>query len=245
MGYCGYPGAPALGRLGIGALDDRVVELEKRARAYADGRTVLPVLELIATMVHGSPGADGTFRTRVDPAVIDTHLAAARKHQALLLLNIQPGRASFLAEVRAYEEFLRQPDVGVALDPEWAMEPGQVPGRVYGRTTGAELDGVARYLAGLVARDDLPEKVMVYHQLHPTIVSTESALRDHPGVTLVKSVDGIGPKGAKIETWRRIVARTPKHVRMGFKLFYEEDTGLMSPKQVLRLRPKPAVVVYE
>ena len=31
----------------------------------------------------------------------------------------------------------------------------------------------------------------------------------------------------------------------GFKLFYEEDTDLMSPAQALALRPRPEVVVYE
>ena len=31
----------------------------------------------------------------------------------------------------------------------------------------------------------------------------------------------------------------------GFKLFYEEDTNLMSPRQVLALRPPPDIVVYE
>jgi hypothetical protein len=31
----------------------------------------------------------------------------------------------------------------------------------------------------------------------------------------------------------------------GFKLFYEEDTNLMSPKDVMRLKPRPDFVVYE
>jgi hypothetical protein len=52
-----------------------------------------------------------------------------------------------------------------ALDPEWAMDPGQVPGRAYGHSTGAELDDVASYIADLVEEYDLPQKVMVYHQV--------------------------------------------------------------------------------
>ena len=31
----------------------------------------------------------------------------------------------------------------------------------------------------------------------------------------------------------------------GFKLFYHEDTGLMTPRDVLSLQPVPDVVVYE
>src|SRR6266498_2236415 len=146
VGYAGSPFSPALGRLGIGGLDARGRELERQARLYEQNREILPVFELIATMATAFPGKGRLYRTRIDDATIRRYLAAARRNRALLLLNIQPGRADFLAEVRAYERWLREPDVGLALDPEWAVGPRQVPGRVYGRTTGAELDGVARYL---------------------------------------------------------------------------------------------------
>ena len=248
VGFSGAPNSPALGRLGIGDLDDRVKEIEKVGAAYAKGRTVLPVLELITTVVDGYPGRDGLYRHRQSPEVIRTYLEAARRHKALLLLNIQPGRAHFMDEVKAYEPWLREPDVGVALDPEWAVGPGQVPGRVFGRTTGAELDAVAAYLSALVAQEGLPEKVMVYHQLHTSIVRTPSALRAHPGVAMVASVDGIGSPGAKTATWKKVIGVTPKVVHPGFKLFYVEDRQhgpLMTPAQVLALKPTPEYVLYE
>lgn len=207
------------------------------------------MLELIAVTVHSAPGSDKLYRGRTAASVVDAHLAAARRRKFLLLLNIQPGRARFLDEVRALERWLVEPDVGVALDPEWAVGAGQVPGRVFGSTTGAELDAVAGWLSALVARHHLPEKVMVVHQLHPTIVRDEAGLRPHPGIAMVRSVDGIGRPAAKIETYRKIAARTPKHVHLGFKLFFDEDTAgggpLMSPAQVLGLRPTPEYVLYE
>ncbi len=33
--------------------------------------------------------------------------------------------------------------------------------------------------------------------------------------------------------------------RVGFKVFYEEDTNMLSPSEVMRLRPQPEFVVYE
>ncbi|MGZ8751097.1 MAG: hypothetical protein ACXWYP_09515, partial [Pseudonocardia sp.] len=248
VGYAGYPGSPALGRMGIGKLEDRIAELEPLSARYAAGRRPLPVLELIATVVRAAPGADGMYRTRVSDAVIERHLAAARAAGGYLLLNIQPGRAAFLDEVRALERWLRQPDVGVALDPEWAVGPGQVPGKVFGKVTGAQLDAVAAYLSGVVAQHALPEKVMLYHQLAPQIVANPAGLRAHPGVAAVVSVDGIGTMADKVATWNKIVALTPPHVRRGFKLFYEEDAAegaLMTPEQVLALTPQPEYVLYE
>jgi hypothetical protein len=165
VGYAGVTGAATLGRLGTGPLNQRVAEIEGRAKAYAAGREILPVVEVIATVVQGSPGRDSKYRVRLTDAQIATYHEAARKHRAVMLLNLQPGRSEFLTEAKAFERWLKQPDVGVALDPEWAMDPGQRPGAAYGHTTGAELDAVAQYLSGLVKRHHLPEKVMVYHQV--------------------------------------------------------------------------------
>lgn len=248
VGYVGAPGAPALGRLGIGDLDARVTELEKRAAAFADGREVMPVMELIATLVHGLPGRDGMYRSRFGDDVISTYLAAARKHKALLLLNIQPGRAHFIDEVKYFDKWLKEPDVGLALDPEWAVGPYGVPMKVFGHTTGAELDQVSRHVAAIVKAGKLPEKVIVYHQLNSRIVRDGSALRMHAGVVVIQSIDGIGARLDKEKTWRMLVKERPKGVHPGFKLFFEEDAAagpLMTPAQVMALVPTPEYVVYE
>lgn len=248
VGFAGRPGSAALGRLGIGNLDDRARELEQVGRPYAGGRAALPVLELIATVVQGSPGSDGMYRMRSSDSVIARHLAAARKVEGILLLNIQPGRADFLTEVKAYAKWLKEPDVGVALDPEWEMGPREVPMKVFGHTTGKEIDSVARYLSSVVQQHDLPEKVLVFHQLAPSVVRGESAIGSHPGVVVVKSVDGIGTRGMKEQTYRKLVRNLPKAVHAGFKLFYEEDRrqgALMTPKQVLALQPEPEYILYE
>src|SRR5205085_2190202 len=141
------------------------------------------------------------------------------------------------------ERWLREPDVGLALDPEWAVGGRETPGRVFGSTTGAVVDAVAAYLDGLASAAGLPQKVLVVHQLNPQIVTGWSALRRRPGVVVIKSVDGIGSPGAKITTWKRLVAGLPRSLHPGFKLFFDEDRrggqSLMSPSQVLALRPQP------
>ena len=249
VGYSGLTGASTLGRLGTGPLDQRVREMQRRAKPYAGDREILPVLEVITTIVQASPGRDGKYRTRLSDADIAVYHKAARKHRALLLLNIQPGQSEFLIEAKSYRKWLKEPDVGVALDPEWAMDPGQRPNFAYGHTTGAELNEVAAYLSGLVEKYDLPEKVMVYHQVAASVVRKESGLKEHPGVAIVKSVDGIGPPGPKITTYRIVNRTTPKFVHAGFKLFYTEDrrnnSRLMTPQEVLALKPRPEYVLYE
>ena len=252
VGYAGGPGSAALGRLGIGDPDARVAEIERLGRHYAGGRQVLPVLELITVVAHDKPGRSGSYNGMIDAAEIDRWLVIARRHKAVLLLDIQPGRADFLPLVKALRPWLVQPDVGVALDPEWAVGPGQVPGRVFGSTTGEELDQVAAYLAALVRARRLPQKIMVVHQLAPRVIRNLERLRPHREVAVIKSVDGIGSPAAKTDTWNRLVAglgRLPGGVHPGFKLFFEEDargaSTLMGPAQVMRLRPTPEYILYE
>jgi len=249
VGYAGVTGASTLGRLGTGPLDQRVAEIERRAKPYADGREIMPVVEVIATIVQGSPGRDGKYRVRLSDAQIAKYHKTARKHRAVMLLNLQPGRSEFLPEAKAFQKWLKEPDVGVALDPEWAMDRGQRPGGVYGHTTGAELDQVARYLSGLVKQYHLPEKAMVYHQVARSVVRKESGLKHHAGVVAIKSVDGLGHPGPKRNTYRVVNKSTPKFVHAGFKLFFTEDRRhggrLMTPEEVLRLKPRPEYVMFE
>jgi hypothetical protein len=249
VGYAGVTGASTLGRLGTGPLDQRVAEIERRAKPYAEGREVLPVVEVIATIVRGSPGRDGKYRVRMTDAQIARYHKAARKHRAVMLLNLQPGRSEFITEAKAFQKWLKEPDVGIALDPEWAMDRGQHPGGVYGHTTGAELDEVAQYLSGLVKQYNLPEKVLVYHQVDRSVVRKESGLKDHDGVVLIKSVDGLGHPGPKKNTYRVVNHSTPTFVHAGFKLFFTEDRRhggrLMNPKEVLGLKPRPEYVMFE
>jgi hypothetical protein len=90
---------------------------------------------------------------------------------------------------------------------------------------------------------------MVYHQVARSVVRKESGLKDHYGVVLIKSVDGLGHKGPKINTYRVVNQTTPKYVHPGFKLFFTEDRRhggrLMTPKEVLALKPRPEYVMYE
>ena len=207
------------------------------------------MFELIAVVVQSGAGPDGKYRRRVDNSIVDQYLRAARQSKALLLLNIQPGQSDFLTEVKSFESYLREPDVGVALDPEWAMKPNQRPGRFYGQTDGATINDVAVYLSSLVTDGNLPEKALVFHQVNRGVLKDEVELKPLPGVAFIKSVDGLGPAHSKKETYDYLMATIRHGVHPGFKLFFDEDTRngnrIMSPKEVLALWPQPEYVMYE
>ena len=245
VAFAGTPGIPELGALGVGSLETAVRRLRRQARPYhRRGRPILPALDLIATICSATPGADGKFRYRRPLRIVERHLAAARRGRALLLIHIQPGRSAFLDELRPYRRFLREPDVGVALDPEWRMRPGQRPGKVIGSADADEINAVSAYLDRIVKKHALPQKLLVAHQFTPNMIRRRSRLRQRPGVAVTISIDGVGSRPLKEGTYRRL-ARADDDLHDGFKLFYEEDGRVMTPAQVLRLRPEPDFVVYE
>jgi hypothetical protein len=244
VAYYGAPQSRELGALGIGSPKGATRRLVRQARPYGrKRRPVLPALELITVIANADPGGDGKYRTRQPDAIIRRYLRAARKAKALLLLDIQPGRSDFFTEATRLEKWLKQPDVGLALDPEWHVGPGQVPGQVIGRVGAREVNATSAWLSQIVRRDNLPEKLFVVHQFTDSMVD-ESRLRQRDGLALVLNVDGFGNQAVKKAKYRDFTRQAP-HIYHGFKLFYEEDTDMMRPGQVMKLRPKPVLVVYE
>ena len=245
VAYYGAPQDDELGILGIGPPRRAGRLLERQARPYArPRRPVLPAFELIAAIVTTEAGDGGDHSIRQDPSTIRRYLRAARRQRALLLLDIQPGYAPFLQEAKALERWLKEPDVGLALDPEWSMEPPLLPAQEIGTTDAATVNEVSRYLSDLVRRHDLPQKLLVVHRFTGDMIEDEDQLEQHPGVALVVNVDGFGDKPNKVSKYREFTrGRGDRH--HGFKLFYKEDVNLMKPREVLRLRPPPDLVVYE
>lgn len=246
VAHYGAPQSERLGILGIGTLNEAGARLERQANAYAlpTEPPVLPAMELIAVVASNAPEPDGMYRYRQARETILRHLEAAREADALLILDIQPGRADFLSEARAFAEFLVEPDVGLALDPEWRMGPTEIPGKVIGSVDIAEVNAVTEWLARIVRTRDLPDKLVLVHQFTDGMIERRSLLRARPGIDLVLNADGFGTPPLKLATYRRVTrSRGPFHA--GFKLFFEEDTDLMSPADVMRLRPRPQVVIYE
>ena len=107
--------------------------------------------ELIAAIVTSEPGDGGDHSMRQDDSTIRRYLRVARAHRMLLVLDIQPGYAPFLQEAKALERWLREPDVGLALDPEWSMKPPLLPAQEIGSTDAATVNEVSRYLSASCA----------------------------------------------------------------------------------------------
>jgi hypothetical protein len=244
VAFDGVPGNPALGPIGRMGAEEAASRLEEQASAYeTDDRELLPALHLIAVVAQADAGDDELYRQRLEDSVIEEYLDVARRHDMLLLLDIQPGHADFIDEVEELESFLREPDVGIALDSEWHLADGETPGTDLGSVEAQEVNEVAEYMQEIAAEEDLPEKLLLIHQFDASMVTDRDEITELPRVAIAFSIDGFGSPEVKRGVYGRLAPRDGQ--RSAFKLFYEEDSPLMSPDQVLDLRPRPQVILYE
>lgn len=244
VAYYGTAETGALGVLGETSPDQMEHRVRRAARPFAaPGRPVQIVYELIVTIADRGPGRDHDYSHDIDRRLVRRYIAAAHRHGALLLLDIQPGRAGFLQVARRWAWALNDPWVGLAIDPEWRMGAREIPAQRIGHVSAAEVNRTSLWLARRTRRLGLPEKLFVIHQFRTAMVSRIERVRPRRGLAMVQHVDGFGNRREKLATYHA-VAR-PQQFRMGFKLFYDEDHHRMEAPAVHRIRPHVRFVSYQ
>ena len=244
VAYYGNGQSTALGVLGHFPPEVAAATVAEVAHQWATPqRPVVPAMELIVSVADGAPGSNGNYSHDTPDSVIERYLAVVRKHHQLLVLDIQPGRQKFLPVVQRYEKFLKMPDVGVALDPEWRMGPTDVPGRVIGHVDAPEINAVSAYLATLAAHNHLPQKILILHNFTGRMIQHPTAVLPRAGIAIIWHVDGFGGWANKVKVYALL--HKPAPFFNGFKLFYTLDRPLSTPARVRALKPSPDFISYQ
>jgi hypothetical protein len=244
----GHPGTPSLGALGQQGLRASIQRARMLAAAYRplSAVPVVPTFEIIATVAEASPGPDGDYSYQTPLALLRPWVRRAIAARMYVILDLQAGRASLLAQAKAYEPLLRLPDVGLAIDPEWALQPRQLPLRQIGSVSIRQVNGVVQWLAALTARYRLPQKLLVLHQFRLSMISNEQRLDTrHRDLAIVVHMDGQGTPQNKEQTWDAVTAAAPRGVFFGWKNFFVKDHPMMTPKETMARTPQPVMISYQ
>jgi hypothetical protein len=244
----GHPGAPALGALGQQDLPASLARARHLAASYrALSRVpVVPAFEIIATVAQASSGADGSYSAVSSVADLLPWVEKATAAGFYVILDLQPGRADLLSQAKLYEPLLRLPDVGLALDAEWKLQPGQLPLHQIGSVGAGEINRVASWLAGLTAAYHLPQKLLVLHQFRLSMIQGEQALDTrYDDLAIIVHMDGQGTPGMKQETWNAVTAAAPPGLFFGWKNFYTKDEPMLSPAATMTKTPAPLMISYQ
>ena len=243
----GHPVSAGLGVLGEQGPGEGIGRLDSIVSGYgADGFSVLPTFEIIATVASAGPGADGDYSRVTAPDTIRPWVEIAAANGLYVVLDLQPGRTDFLTQAKIYEEFLRLPHVGLALDPEWRLKPHQVHMVQIGTVDAAEINQVSEWLATLVREEALPQKLLIVHQFHVSMITDRHRIETPPELAVLIHMDGHGSPRTKQHTWDVLTgAPDADGFYWGWKNFYDEDSPMTGPEHVLGLTPTPVFVSFQ
>ncbi len=244
----GHPLTGALGVLGEQGPKASVTRARRVAAEYEDlaQESIVPAFEIIATVAAGSAGKDGDYSREWEIEVLRPLVEAAARAGIYVVLDLQSGRSDFLSQATLYEELLREPHVGLALDPEWRLTGDQKPLRQIGSVTAAEINETMDWLADLTDEYDLPQKMVLLHQFRASMITDRDDLDlGHDELAVIVQMDGDGTLGQKLDTWRALRAGAPRALRFGWKNFYDEDEPTPSPATTFGIDPTPWWVSYQ
>jgi hypothetical protein len=244
----GHPGVPSLGALGEQGISASVTRIKKLAASYQalSKSPVVPAFEIITTLATSAAGPTGDYSYETPVAALRPWVQAATAAGMYVILDLQPGRASFLAQAKLYQPLLELPNVGLALDPEWALKANQVPLQQIGNVSIGEVNSVVDWLGQLTAEYNLPQKLLVLHEFKFGEISDLPGLDTHnDDLAVVMDMDGQGTPAMKQQTWNFVTHTTPTGVPFGWKNFFVKDSPMLNPAQTMAHTPQPVMISYE
>ncbi len=252
VAYYGNLYSKRMGVLGEYPTDEMLGKLDAEIKKWQAADTTLevqPALHYIAVTAQGSPGKGNKYRLRMPFKQIDTILKIAARINAIVFLDIQVGMSTVQEEIPMLENYLKMPNVHLGIDPEFSMKTGKVPGTVIGTMDAADVNFATNYLSNLAKVNQLPPKILVVHRFTQAMITNYRQIHTSPDVQIVMDMDGWGAQSRKRTSYREFIAREPVQFT-GFKLFYkndfrEENSRMLTPAEVLQLKPQPVYIQYQ
>lgn len=248
VSFYGHPGTDDLGVLGEQGPAETLTRMGEFLDAYDDdGHQVVAAFEIIASVASGGATDDNDYSYEWPPEKFDPWIEFARENDVYVLLDLQPGRDHFLSQAQQYEELLKLPFVGLALDPEWRLQSDQVHLQQVGSVQASEINEVATWLADLVRDNGLPQKLLLLHQFKTSMILNRQDVISRPELQVVVQMDGDGTEAQKDATWSQLKEGAgDAHWAWGWKNFFDEDEpGPPSPESTMAKEPSPIYVSYQ
>ena len=155
------------------------------------------------------------------------------------------------AEFDRVKHFLFNPNVHLAIDPEFALTNEQEPNRQIGTIDAAIINEIQAEMNGIAQQIGV-NRVLILHQFKDTMITNKQNIINYPNVELVINGDGYGPPGPKMRNYLQY-ANEPGFEYGGFKMFTDQvdnrllyDVPFMLPIRVMTaLDPVPAIITFQ
>ena len=252
--------------------DSMLAALKQQGTEYEQLDPAHPVqlgIDLVVSVPDSYPGPQGTYSHHVDAGTMQSYIDFCSKNNILLFLDLNFGQAPIMKEVTFFLPYLaKYAFVHMAIDPEW-MFPRRdgIPGVNLSNVRAADLNPIIEALAAIPMQNHVPRKILIIHQYRPdgdglknpydagqAEIANKGKLLFDPRVDVVIHVDSVGGYSGDIQDkkfqykeWvQQDMRKYHNFLYGGFKLFYQHEAKvrLMTPKEVISLKPAPMVVTY-
>ncbi|MBA3671443.1 MAG: hypothetical protein H0W68_05405 [Gemmatimonadaceae bacterium] len=252
VAFYGNPLSKKMGVLGEYPKDQMLQMLDHEVARWqkADpSKPVIPALHVIVTVAQGAPGKPGLYRLQMRDSMVNEIYSWAKAKKGVFFIDVQVGKSTLQAELPRLRPFLENPDVHLAVDPEFSMAPsGAVPGTKIGTLDAKDINWAVNFLDEIARAKNIPPKVLIVHRFTRKMVTNAKDIRFTPHVQVVMDMDGWGPPWLKFDSYHDYVKAEPVQFT-GFKLFFHNDTkkgdAMLTPSEVLRLNPRPLYIQYQ
>ena len=247
LAYYGHPHAETMGILGQFDKEELLAQLLDEAATYeaADpDRPIMPAFEVIASVAQSDPMSDGSYLGYTDHDTIMEYVDFTAEKSIILILDIQIGYTSVKEDMARVEEYLRYPNVHLAIDPEFSLSAPDLPSEVIGGVDGKEVTYAQERLVEICAEKGIAPKVLIVHRFRHEMIRDDEQVKPVEGVQLIIDMDGFGHPGLKMDSYKIFITdKNPEYA--GIKIFYDQDDPVMSAEEVLDLGPPPDYVMYQ
>jgi hypothetical protein len=252
VAFYGNPLSKKMGVLGEYPKDEMLAKLDREVARWSKAdpsHPVVPALHLIVTVAQGAPGKNGLYRLQMRDSMVNEIYSWIKAKKGVFFVDVQVGKSTLQAELPRLRPILENPDVHLAVDPEFSMAPsGKVPGTKIGTLDAKDINWAVNFLDEIARAKNLPPKILVVHRFTRPMVTNAKDIKFTPHVQIVMDMDGWGPPWLKFDSYHDYVKAEPVQFT-GFKLFFHNDTkkgdALLTPAEVLRLKPRPLYIQYQ
>lgn len=205
-------------------------------------RPVLPTYHMIIAVANTTPPY---YYANISLDLIEEWIEAANESGVAIILDIQPGQGDVMYIYERVRHLFYNPHVHLAIDPEFKMGAGEVPGQKVGSLYAADINAVQADLNQIGLEIGL-NRVLILHQFAGIMLPDKEAIENYPHVELVIDGDGVGSAAAKIRNYNEY-AQEAAFEYGGFKLFPNDgDYPVMTPEEVMSLLvPQPVIIIYQ
>jgi hypothetical protein len=248
LAFYGHPLSKNMGILGRMPKEELLVQLDVLAdeyRAESGGKDIVKAFYII----YGTCWPEGEIG-KIRSSVLQEYIDFALENNMLIFLDHQIGKYDPVESLASMFQYLKYPNVHLALDPEWRTTK---PMQEFGRVTGGEINNAQQAMQDYINANNITgERMLVIHQFRDVMIKDRDVINaDYQKVRLIHCMDGVGTPKEKLDTYKFNARATNMPIK-AFKLFYDfklekvlVDTPLLTPKEVYALNPRPSLIMYQ